>query len=73
MKVIYNSRRANDSLIERAKKSGRAGGITFGQRRDPCVGIFGKVCCSVQLLMHGTGSRKLTIEIGNECLPPSNK
>ncbi|KAE9381006.1 hypothetical protein N431DRAFT_396311 [Stipitochalara longipes BDJ] len=42
-KVVYNSRRANDALIERARKSGKYGGITFGQRRDPCVGIFGKV------------------------------
>ncbi|PMD30913.1 hypothetical protein L207DRAFT_549061 [Hyaloscypha variabilis F] len=43
MEVMYNSRRANEALIKRAKKSGKYGGITFGQRRDPCVGIFGKV------------------------------
>jgi torulene dioxygenase len=44
MKVLYNSRRANDALIERSRKTGKYGVITFGQRRDPCVGIFGKVC-----------------------------
>jgi torulene dioxygenase len=43
MKVMYNSRRANDALIQRAGKAGKFGGITFGQRSDPCVGIFGKV------------------------------
>jgi torulene dioxygenase len=40
---MYNSRRANDALIERLGKTGKYGSITFGQRRDPCVGIFGKV------------------------------
>jgi torulene dioxygenase len=49
MKVMYNSRRANEALIKRAKKSGKYGGITFGQRRDPCVGIFGKVCRDVHV------------------------
>jgi torulene dioxygenase len=44
MKVMYNSRRSNDALIEKMKKTRRADGITFGQRRDPCIGIFGKVC-----------------------------
>lgn len=41
--MVYNSRKANDALIDRARKAGSVGGITFGQRRDPCVGIFGKV------------------------------
>lgn len=41
--MVYNSRKANDALIERMRKAGDVGGITFGQRRDPCVGIFGKV------------------------------
>lgn len=42
-RVRYNSRRANDKLIERAKETGITGTITFGQKADPCVGIFGKV------------------------------
>jgi hypothetical protein len=40
---MYNSRRANDGLIKNIEKSGKYGYTTFGQRRDPCVGIFGKV------------------------------
>jgi len=43
MKVMYNSRRANDALIQRVSKTGKFGMNTFGQRSDPCVGIFGKV------------------------------
>jgi torulene dioxygenase len=42
-KVMYNSRRANDGLIKTIEKSGKYGYTTFGQRRDPCVGVFGKV------------------------------
>jgi hypothetical protein len=40
---MYNSRRANDGLIRNIEKSGKYGYTTFGQRRDPCVGVFGKV------------------------------
>jgi torulene dioxygenase len=42
-KVVYNSRRANDKLVENVKKTGKYGYISFGQKRDPCIGIFGKV------------------------------
>ena len=42
-KVFYNSRRQNDKLIENVKKTGKYGHITFGQKMDPCIGIFGKV------------------------------
>ena len=42
-KVFYNSRRQNDRLIARIKKNGTYGQLTFGQKHDPCVGLFGKV------------------------------
>lgn len=46
MEVWYNSRRANDKLIESVKKTGKYGYVSFGQRVDPCIGVFGKVCGS---------------------------
>lgn len=42
-KVLYNSRRQVDELIELARKNGRLEGITFGQKRDPCETFFQKV------------------------------
>lgn len=68
MKVMYNSRRANDALIERTKKSGKLGGVTFGQKRDPCVGIFGKVCLSSHSLDEYQ-VRHTNESAGDECLP----
>jgi torulene dioxygenase len=47
MEVWYNSRRANDKLIESVKKTGKYGYVSFGQRVDPCIGVFGKVCIQV--------------------------
>ncbi|KAI3399584.1 hypothetical protein diail_6223 [Diaporthe ilicicola] len=42
-KVCYSSRRQCDGFIEHAQKNGISGLITFGQRADPCIGLFGKV------------------------------
>lgn len=42
-KVLFNSRRQVDHLIEKVKETGRLEGITFGQKRDPCDSFFKKV------------------------------
>ncbi|KAI9572482.1 carotenoid oxygenase [Boletus coccyginus] len=42
-RVIYNSRRSVDPLIENIRKTGKMTGFSFGQKRDPCVGFFKKV------------------------------
>lgn len=42
-RVIYNSRRSVDPLIERIRETGNMAGFTFGQKRDPCVNFFKKV------------------------------
>ena len=44
-RVVYNSRWSVDPLIEKVRKTGKMGGITFGQKRDPCVGFFRKLMC----------------------------
>ncbi|KAJ4247181.1 hypothetical protein NW762_013320 [Fusarium torreyae] len=41
--VWYSSRRQADEWIEDVKKKGWRSGMTFGQKADPCVGIFAKV------------------------------
>ncbi|PYI28841.1 hypothetical protein BP00DRAFT_497037 [Aspergillus indologenus CBS 114.80] len=42
-KVLYNSRRQVDALIEEVRKTGSLRGMTFGQKRDPCANFFQKV------------------------------
>ncbi|SMR53414.1 unnamed protein product [Zymoseptoria tritici ST99CH_1E4] len=42
-KILFNSRRQVDGLMEKARKSKRLDDITFAQKRDPCEGFFGKV------------------------------
>ncbi|KAI5860804.1 carotenoid oxygenase [Durotheca rogersii] len=43
VRVEYSSRRQTQTLIDAVKKEGRRPDICFGQRRDPCIGIFGKI------------------------------
>ncbi len=42
MKVTYNSRTNVDILIEKIRSTGRYEQLTFGQKRDPCDGLFKK-------------------------------
>lgn len=41
--VTYSSRRQGQEYIDRLKKTGSRGGITFAQRSDPCIGLFAKM------------------------------
>lgn len=43
VRVEYASRRQTEALVEQIRKNGRLEGFSFAQRRDPCVGLFGKV------------------------------
>ena len=42
-RVLYNSRRTVDELIEKMKKTGNMESFTFGQKRDPCQSLFQKI------------------------------
>lgn len=42
-RVYYNSRFATDDLIEEARKTGSLDMLSFGQKRDPCKSVLGKV------------------------------
>lgn len=49
--VLYSSRRQCDDWIEHAQKNGLPRDlITFAQRADPCVGLFGKIASSWRVL-----------------------
>lgn len=40
--VWYSSRRQADDWVEHIKKTGWRSGMTFGQKADPCIGLFSK-------------------------------
>ncbi|KAJ6012498.1 hypothetical protein N7499_011831 [Penicillium canescens] len=42
-RIFYNSRFSTDDLIEQSRKSGNLDKISFGQKRDPCKSVLGKV------------------------------
>ncbi|TEA08884.1 Beta,beta-carotene 15,15'-dioxygenase [Colletotrichum sidae] len=42
-RVVYTSRRQSDELVDAIRTAGPESRFTFGQRRDPCIGIFGKI------------------------------
>lgn len=41
--VMYSSRRQCDDWIDQVQKNGSLDMITFAQKSDPCIGIFGKL------------------------------
>ncbi|KAK4235073.1 carotenoid oxygenase [Achaetomium macrosporum] len=41
--VHYSSRRQSDQWVEHIRKHGNRGLVTFGQRSDPCLGLFSKM------------------------------
>lgn len=43
MRVQYSSRYQAEDYVESIRKTGRLPSLSFGQRQDPCVGIFGKI------------------------------
>ncbi|KAI9745686.1 MAG: hypothetical protein M1818_001220 [Claussenomyces sp. TS43310] len=47
-KVIFNSRGQVDGLIDRIRKTGNVYGVSFGQKRDPCMSLFQKIKCVFQ-------------------------
>ncbi|KAI0474313.1 carotenoid cleavage dioxygenase 1 [Xylaria cf. heliscus] len=43
VRVQYSSRHQAEDYVNAIRKTGRVPGLSFGQRQDPCIGIFGKV------------------------------
>ncbi|CAN8106549.1 unnamed protein product [Discula destructiva] len=58
--VFYSSRRQSDGYVEHVQKHGQRNTVTFAQRSDPCLGIFGKIQSSWRLAK--TLPRKTPIE-----------
>lgn len=56
---MYSSRRQADEFVKHVREKGSFGdSISFGQRADPCVGIFSKVMSCFRALDEGSEARK---------------
>jgi torulene dioxygenase len=60
---VYNSRSTCDGLIEQIRKTGDAGGITFGRKYDPCKSFFKKVMSTFQPAFEGTDPNERNMSI----------
>lgn len=57
--MLYSSRRSGDEFVKYVQEKGSFGDtISFGQRADPCVGIFSKVMSCFRALDEGSAARK---------------
>ncbi|XXH03251.1 hypothetical protein Hte_009649 [Hypoxylon texense] len=43
IRVQYSSKRQSQALIDAVRKDGKRPDVSFGQRADPCIGLFGKI------------------------------
>ncbi|KAI0108019.1 torulene oxygenase [Daldinia grandis] len=43
VRIEYTSRRQSQALYDAIKKDGKRPDIGFGQKMDPCIGLFGKI------------------------------
>ncbi|KUI55432.1 Beta,beta-carotene 15,15'-monooxygenase [Cytospora mali] len=68
-KVFYSSRRQCDDFVEHVQKNGLGNMITFAQKSDPCVGLFGKLMSSWSAAKKDRETKKLenaavTVQLG---------
>jgi torulene dioxygenase len=68
-RVLYNSRRQVDDLVDAVRKTGRLDGISFGQKRDPCASLFQKVKSVFETTGVGTASSPQKINVGVTIAP----
>lgn len=76
-KVFYYSRRQCDDLVRHVKEHGFGDMITFAQKADPCVGMFGKIMSSWRAAKTDRETQSLenanvTVQIGVLGIPSSS-
>lgn len=75
-RVLYSSRRQTDDFVKYVQKNGFRDMITFGQKSDPCVGLFAKLMSSWSAAKPNRETKKLenvavTVQLGVPGLPSS--
>lgn len=58
-RVIYSSRRQCDDWIKHAQTHGKPNLITFAQRADPCIGMFGKIMTAWKTAQRDDATRRM--------------
>ncbi|KAI0506020.1 carotenoid oxygenase [Xylaria bambusicola] len=43
VRVLYSSRHQAEDYVDAIRQTGRLPRLSFGQRQDPCIGVFGKL------------------------------
>lgn len=72
--MFYTSRRQCDDWIKHVQKNGPREVITFAQRSDPCIGIFGKLMSSWKVARRDKQAKSfenvsVTVQLGVPGLP----
>ncbi|KAK7746233.1 hypothetical protein SLS53_002191 [Cytospora paraplurivora] len=72
--ILYSSRRQCDDFVKHVQSEGLGDMITFGQKSDPCVGMFGKIASSWSAAKPGRATQRLenaavTVQLGVPGLP----
>ena len=59
VKVFYSSRRQSNEMMEHIRASGDRKFFSFGQRRDPCLGMFAKIMSSWRAMRAGPDDKSI--------------
>ncbi|OIW29241.1 carotenoid cleavage dioxygenase 1 [Coniochaeta ligniaria NRRL 30616] len=57
MKVYYSSRRQSQHIVDRIRKQGTRAGYSFGQKADPCLGLYSKFMAAWSAMSPETSKR----------------
>ncbi|EJT77391.1 hypothetical protein GGTG_07303 [Gaeumannomyces tritici R3-111a-1] len=68
VRVFYSSRRQCEAMVNDIRSKGIINGISFAQRADPCVGIFGKVQTMFHRKIETYNNICVTIQAGSAAL-----
>ena len=67
--MLYSSRRQSDKLRADVKATGKGPVFSFAQRRDPCIGIFGKIMSFFEKPKRGQENISVTVNPNFPGLP----
>lgn len=71
--VVYSSCRQSQEFIDHVKAKGWRTGICFGQRADPCVGIFSKMSIVFRPLASTSNNNNVMPMVGAAGFPAGDK
>ncbi|KAH8902319.1 hypothetical protein BR93DRAFT_260731 [Coniochaeta sp. PMI_546] len=71
MKVYYSSRRQSQHIIDRIRKEGTRSGYSFGQKADPCLGLYSKFMAAWSAMSQSPSRRGIeNVAVAVQINPP---